>query len=163
MVNFSIIISNSEITGPGGLFDFGATLPIVALQFTILMVILNIFLYNPLLDILEKRNDSILMNLAEASKLLNEANAVTAKYEQKLANVRKETQLEFEDSQKLYKAVFGSQTIMCQIDIEQILESFITELFFARAEFLTDTDPLVSILCRIIQFTTSPVGNGFNK
>lgn len=42
MINFSVLISNSEISGPGGLFDFNVTLPLVAIQFILLMVILNI-------------------------------------------------------------------------------------------------------------------------
>ena len=44
MVNFSILISNSEVSGPGGLFDIDATLPLVAIQFLVLMIILNIIL-----------------------------------------------------------------------------------------------------------------------
>jgi hypothetical protein len=32
MINLSII-SSSEVSGPGGLFDFNATLPLVAIQF----------------------------------------------------------------------------------------------------------------------------------
>ena len=36
MVNFSILISSSEVNGPGGLFDIDATLPLVAIQFVII-------------------------------------------------------------------------------------------------------------------------------
>jgi F-type H+-transporting ATPase subunit b len=52
MINLSILISTSEVSGPGGLFDIGATLPLVAIQFLLLMVILNIILYSPLLAII---------------------------------------------------------------------------------------------------------------
>jgi len=52
MVNFSILISSSEVSGPGGLFDINATLPLVAIQFVLLMLILNAILYNPLLSII---------------------------------------------------------------------------------------------------------------
>ena len=55
MINFSILISLSEIEGPGGLFDINATLPLVAIQFILLMVLLNIILYSPLLTIIEER------------------------------------------------------------------------------------------------------------
>jgi len=41
MINLSILISSSEVSGPGGLFDIDATLPLVAIQFLLLMVILN--------------------------------------------------------------------------------------------------------------------------
>ena len=43
---FEIFQSLSLTTGAGGLFDFGATLPLVAIQFLILMFILNTILYN---------------------------------------------------------------------------------------------------------------------
>jgi F-type H+-transporting ATPase subunit b len=53
MINLSILISSSEVSGPGGLFDINATLPLVAIQFVLLTVILNIILYNPLLTLLK--------------------------------------------------------------------------------------------------------------
>ena len=48
---FEIFQSLSLTTGAGGLFDFGATLPLVAIQFLILMFILNtnpLILFSPL-------------------------------------------------------------------------------------------------------------------
>ena len=74
MVNFSILISNSEVTGPGGLFDINLTLPLVAIQFLLLMVVLNIVLYSPLLAVISERNEYILNNLAKASEILAQAN-----------------------------------------------------------------------------------------
>jgi len=100
MVNLSILISSSEVTGPGGLFDINATLPLVALQFVLLMVILNILLYSPLLTIIEERKEYILNKLAKASEILSQANELTAQYEQELSSVRKEAQLEITNSQK---------------------------------------------------------------
>ena len=84
MVNFSILISSSEVSGPGGLFDINATLPLVAIQFVILMVTLNALLYSPLLTIIEERKEYILGKLAKASELLSQANELTAQYEQEL-------------------------------------------------------------------------------
>jgi len=100
MVNFSILISSSEVNGPGGLFDIDATLPLVAIQFVLLMVILNALLYSPLLTIIEERKEYILNKLAKASEVLSQANELTAQYEQELSSVRKEAQLEITNSQK---------------------------------------------------------------
>jgi hypothetical protein len=42
-MNLSIPISSSDsVSGPGGLFDINATLPLVAIQFLLLTVVLNI-------------------------------------------------------------------------------------------------------------------------
>src|SRR5210317_158638 len=103
MINLSILISSSEVSGPGGLFDFDATLPLVAIQFLLLMVILNIILYNPLLTIIDERKEYILTNLSKASETLVEANKLTTKYEQELDSVRKKAQLEITNSQKIRK------------------------------------------------------------
>ena len=81
MANLSILISNSEVSGPGGLFDINATLPLVAIQFVLLMVILNVLLYSPLLTVITERNEFILTNLAKASDMLAQANEMTAQYE----------------------------------------------------------------------------------
>merc|ERR1712231_35438 len=105
MVNFSILISNSEVTGPGGLFDIDATLPLVAIQFLLLMVILNVILYSPLLSVITERNEYILNNLAKASEILAQANELTGQYEQELNSVRKEAQLEITNSQKIHKEI----------------------------------------------------------
>ena len=43
--------------GAGGLFDFNATLPFLAIQFLILMFVLNTILYNPLLSVINDRNE----------------------------------------------------------------------------------------------------------
>ena len=77
MINFSILISNSEVSGPGGLFDINATLPLVLIQFVLLVIILNIILYTPLLTIIEERKEYILTNLGKASEILAEANKLT--------------------------------------------------------------------------------------
>jgi len=100
MINLSILISSSEISGPGGLFDINATLPLVAIQFVLLSVILNAILFRPLLTIIEERKEYILTNLGKASELLAEANKLTTEYELELASVRKEAQLEITNSQK---------------------------------------------------------------
>ena len=71
MVNMSLLICSSETNGPGGLFDIDATLPLVAIQFVLLMIVLNILLYNPLLTVMAERNEYILNNLITASIALS--------------------------------------------------------------------------------------------
>jgi len=43
----TVLIASAE--GEGGLFDFNATLPLVALQFVVLMFALNIIFYAPIM------------------------------------------------------------------------------------------------------------------
>ena len=147
MVNFSILISNSEVTGPGGLFDINATLPLVAIQFILLMVILNIILYSPLLTIITERNEYILNNLAKASEILAQANDLTAEYEQELNKVRKEAQLEITNSQKIHKEILETELTISQKYIDNLLDNVTTDLINKKTVALNSLDGIVQSLC----------------
>ena len=143
MVNFSILISNSEVSGPGGLFDFNATLPLVAIQFLLLMVVLNVILYNPLLTIIEERKEYILTNLSEASKILAEANTLTTQYEQELEDVRKQAQLEITKSQKIHKEILEVEVNISQKYIDNLLDTITKDLFAKKEVALNNLDEIV--------------------
>jgi F-type H+-transporting ATPase subunit b len=146
MINFSILISSSEVVGPGGLFDLDATLPLVAIQFLLLMVILNIILYNPLLTIIEERKEYILTNLSEASKVLAEANQLTTQYEQELENVRKEAQLEITKSQKIHKEILEVELNISQKYIDNLLDTITKDLLTKKDIALNNLDEIVQSL-----------------
>ena len=151
MINFSILISSSEVTGPGGLFDLDATLPLVAIQFILLMVILNVILYNPLLTIIEERKEYILTNLSEASKILAEANQLTTEYEQELDNVRKEAQLEITKSQKIHKEILEVELNISQKYIDNLLDTITKDLLAKKEIALNNLDEIVQSLASNIE------------
>ena len=105
MMHLFIFLTLEEI-GRGGLFDFGATLPLLIIQFALLTFVLNIILYNPILNVINERNEYLLSTLTQASNLLNEANTITEKYELDLQNKRKEVQADLANSEKIYKQVW---------------------------------------------------------
>jgi F-type H+-transporting ATPase subunit b len=147
MVNLSILISNSEVSGPGGLFDIDATLPLVAIQFILLMVILNIILYSPLLTIIEERKEYILTNLGKASELLSEANKLIAQYEEELSSVRKEAQLEITNSQKIHKEILEIELNISQKYIDNLLDTITKDLLNKKNVALNSLDEIVQSLC----------------
>jgi F-type H+-transporting ATPase subunit b len=151
MINFSILISSSEVNGPGGLFDLNATLPLVAIQFLLLMLILNVILYNPLLTIIEERKEYILTNLSEASKILAEANQLTTQYEQELNNVRKEAQLEITKSQKIHKEILEVELNISQKYIDNLLDTITKDLLAKKDIALNSLDEIVKSLCSSIE------------
>ena len=146
MINFSILISSSEVSGPGGLFDINATLPLVAIQFLLLMVILNVILYNPLLTVIEDRKEYILTNLSEASKILAEANKLTTQYEQELEDVRKQAQLEITKSQKIHKEILEVEVNISQKYIDNLLDTITKDLFAKKEIALNNLDEIVQSL-----------------
>jgi F-type H+-transporting ATPase subunit b len=151
MVNFSILISSSEVNGPGGLFDIDATLPLVAIQFLLLMVILNVILYNPLLTIIEERKEYILTNLSKASEILTEANKLTTQYEQELDSVRKEAQLEITNSQKIHKEILEVELNISQKYIDNLLDTITKDLLAKKDIALNSLDEIVQSLCANIE------------
>ena len=146
MINFSILISSSEVSGPGGLFDINATLPLVVIQFLLLMVILNVLLYNPLLTVIEERKEYILTNLSEASKILAEANKLTTQYEQELEDVRKQAQLEITKSQKIHKEILEVELNISQKYIDNLLDTITKDLFAKKEIALNNLDEIVKSL-----------------
>jgi len=151
MINLSILISSSEVSGPGGLFDFNLTLPLVLIQFVLLTVILNVILYNPLLTIMEERKEYILTNLGKASELLSEANKLTAQYEQELTNVRKQAQLEITNSQKIHSEILAVELNISQKYIDNLLDTIQKDLLAKKNIALNSIDGIVQSLCADIE------------
>nr|YP_009162733.1 ATP synthase CF0 B' chain subunit II [Pseudo-nitzschia multiseries]YP_010208231.1 ATP synthase CF0 subunit II [Pseudo-nitzschia pungens]AKT26134.1 ATP synthase CF0 B' chain subunit II [Pseudo-nitzschia multiseries]UBA15244.1 ATP synthase CF0 subunit II [Pseudo-nitzschia pungens]UBA15627.1 ATP synthase CF0 subunit II [Pseudo-nitzschia multiseries] len=151
MINFSILISSSEVSGPGGLFDINATLPLVAIQFLLLMILLNVILYNPLLTIIEERKEYILTNLSEASEILAEANKLTTQYEQELEDVRKQAQLEITKSQKIHKEILEVEVNISQKYIDNLLDTITKDLFAKKEIALNNLDEIVQSLATDIE------------
>src|SRR5210317_979321 len=151
MINLSILISTSEVSGPGGLFDINATLPLVAIQFLLLMVILNIILYSPLLTIIEERKEYILTNLGKASEILAEANKLTTQYEEELTNVRNEAQLEITNSQKIHKEILETELTISQKYIDNLLDNITKDLLTKKDIALNSLDEIVQSLCADIE------------
>jgi len=151
MINLSILISSSEVSGPGGLFDFNATLPLVAIQFVLLTVVLNILLYTPLLTIIEERKEYILTNLGKASEILAEADKLTTQYEQELDSVRKEAQLEITNSQKIHKEILETELNISQKYIDNLLDTIQKDLLSKKDIALSSLDDIVQSLCADIE------------
>ena len=151
MINLSILISSSEISGPGGLFDINATLPLVAIQFILLMVILNIILYSPLLTIIEERKEYILSHLAQASEKLAQAKEITTQYETDLEAVRKESQLEITNSQNIHKEILNIELDISQKYIDNLLETISSDLLNKKKTALNSLDTIVQSLCTEVE------------
>ena len=142
---------SSEISGPGGLFDFDLTLPLVAIQFVLLMFILNTILYNPLLSIIDERKQYILKNLGKASELLSEANDLVTQYENELSSVRQEAQLEITNSQKIHREILDVELNVSQKYIDTLLDTILEDLNTKKTTTLSNLDNSVKFLCNEIQ------------
>jgi len=148
MNHLSVLIA---VEGPGGLFDINATLPLVIIQFLLLMVILNVILYSPLLQVITERNQYILNNLSKASEILANSNKLTTQYEQELNIVQKEAQLEIKNSQKIHQEILEIELDISQKYIDNLLDTITTDLTNKKNLALNDLNSIVEVLCLKIE------------
>ena len=74
------------------MFDFDATLPLMAVQFLLLAALLNVVFYKPLTKVLDERDDYIRTNEMGARERLAKAEQLAKQYEQQLADTRRQSQ-----------------------------------------------------------------------
>jgi F-type H+-transporting ATPase subunit b len=74
------------------MFDFDATLPLMAAQFMLLVVLLNAVFFKPLTTVLEDRADVIRTSQVGAKDGLAQIQAITAQYEKELGDSRRQYQ-----------------------------------------------------------------------
>jgi F-type H+-transporting ATPase subunit b len=146
------MISSSTIDGPGGLFDINATLPLVAIQFVLLTIVLNALLYNPILTTLTERNDFILITLLQAVVTLEKTDKLTAKFANKLQIVRQEAELQITNSQKTHKEILEVELDISQKYIDDLLDTITKDLSIKKQTVFTNLDSIISSLCLEIQF-----------
>jgi len=151
MINSLTINLCSEINGPGGLFDFNATLPLIAIQFILLTFVLNKILYNPLLSVIDERKQYILSNLERASELLSKATELIDKYENELNKIRKEAQLEITNSQQIHREILDIELNVSQKYIDALLDNILVDLNNRKTIALNNLDDSVKFLCAEIQ------------
>lgn len=136
----------SEDQSRGGLFDFNATLPLMALQFLALTLILNWLFYKPVGNILDDREEYIRNSLTSASASLFKANELTKKYELELAESRKKAQHIIKNAQQEAQIIVSEKIKEAQQDAEQLLMNAYKELSIQKQEALKSLEIQVDLL-----------------
>ena len=78
--------------GAGGLFDFNATLPLMALQILLLTVVLTFVFFKPVSKVIDERESYINGNLTAASEKLIAADDLYNQYNEQLKTARVDAQ-----------------------------------------------------------------------
>ena len=114
--------------GAGGLFDFNATLPLMALQFILLTTVLTFIFYKPVAKVLEDRETYISGNLAEASDKLIKAAELYKQYDEQLKTARVNAQAVIADSEKEAKDIVASELNDARADASKLIAQTNKEL-----------------------------------
>jgi F-type H+-transporting ATPase subunit b len=155
MIHLFAFLTLEEISR-GGLFDFGATLPLLIVQFTLLTFILNIILYNPILNVIAERNQYLLETVSTASDLLTEVDSITKKYELDLQNKRKQIQTGLSSSEELYKNVWSLELQTIQTECNEYVRKYNEYLFAQKENDLQGLQSELVKLTRVILYKIFP-------
>jgi F-type H+-transporting ATPase subunit b len=148
---FLLALQAASTESKGGLFDFNATLPVMALQILLLMVVLNAIFYKPVAKVLDERDEYIRTNLTKASEMLSKAEAITKKYEQDLSRERKESQIIISSAQKEAQDIVAMEIKQAQKDTEQLVTEATTQLNSQKEKALKALEEQVATLSEQIK------------
>ena len=143
---FLLALQAASTESKGGLFDFNATLPLMAIQILLLMVVLNAMFYKPVAKVLDERDEYIRSNLTKASDILSRAETITKKYEQDLAYERRESQSIISSAQKEAQDIVAMEIKQAQKDTEQLVNEATNQLNSQKEKALIALESQVTTL-----------------
>lgn len=146
-----ILSEANEISSKGGLFDFNATLPLMALQFLSLTLVLNLLYYKPVTEVLDNRDEYIRNSLTSASASLIKADELTKTYELELAESRKSAQKIIKNAQEEAQLIVSDKIKEAQKNAEKLLVDAYDQLSIQKQQALKSLEVQVGILSEQIQ------------
>jgi F-type H+-transporting ATPase subunit b len=137
--------------GAGGLFDFNATLPLMALQIILLSVVLTFVFYKPVSKVIDEREAYINGNLTTASEKLIKADELYNEYDEKLKSARVTAQATIAQSEKEAKDVVSLEINEARKDATALIEKTNRELEAQKSAALEQLETQVDELSQLIK------------
>jgi len=137
--------------GAGGLFDFNATLPLMAIQFVLLTVVLTFIYFKPISKVIDDRENYINDNLTTASEKLLKANELYNKYGEQLKTARVNAQGIIAQSEKEAKDVVALEINEARQDAAKLIERTNKELETQKSLALKQLETQVDELSQLIK------------
>lgn len=132
------------------MFDFDATLPLMALQFLLLMFVLNALFYKPLTKAIDDRDSYIRTTQADAQERLAKAENLAKQYEKELAETRRQSQATIAAAEAEAQKIADQQIAEAQKEAQQQREQVQAELDQQKQEALQSLERQVDSLSREI-------------
>ncbi|MEG4811825.1 F0F1 ATP synthase subunit B' [Microcoleus sp. F8-D1] len=132
------------------MFDFDATLPFMALQFLVLMVVLNAVFYKPLTKMLDERDEYIRTTQLSARERLAKAQKLAQEYEQKLGETRKQSQAVIAAAQADAQKTASAKVAEAQKEAQEAREKAGQEIEQQKQEAMRSLEQEVDVLSRQI-------------
>merc|ERR1712199_11578 len=137
--------------GAGGLFDFNATLPLMAIQFILLTVVLTFVFYKPVAKVIDERENYINGNLTTASEKLIKADELYNEYDEQLKTARVNAQAVIAQSEKEAKDAVALEINDARQDAAKLIERTNKELETQKSLALQQLETQVDELSQLIK------------
>lgn len=137
--------------GEGGLFDFNATLPLMAIQFILLTTVLTFIFYKPIGNLLEEREAYINNNLSEASAKLVEADALCKQYEEQLKTAKVDAQSLISEAEAEAKKLVAVELGQARKDAAKLIDQVNIELDAQKDIALMQLESRIDDLSQLIK------------
>ena len=137
--------------GAGGLFDFNATLPLMAIQFILLTVVLTFIFYKPVSKVIDEREAYINGNLTQASDKLIKADELYKQYDEQLKEARVNAQSIIAKSEKEAKDVVALEIGQARTDATKLIDQTNKELEAQKSLALEKLETQVDELSQLIK------------
>jgi F-type H+-transporting ATPase subunit b len=134
----------------GGLFDFDATLPLMAVQFLLLVVVLNAVFYKPLTKAIDDRAEYIRTNILQARERLDKAQKLAKQYEQELGETRRKSKTTIAAAQADAQKIAASKVAQAQQEAQVQREQAAQEIEAQKQEVMQTLEQEVDGLSRQI-------------
>lgn len=134
----------------GGLFDLDATLPLMAIQFVLLAVILNALFYKPLGKAIDERDGYIRSNKVDAAERLSKAEQIAKAYQQELAETRRQAQSVIAEAQEAAQKLAAQSMAEAQQEAQAQREQVQKELDEQKRQAMASLEQQVDGLSRQI-------------
>ena len=137
--------------GAGGLFDFNATLPLMAIQFILLTVVLTFLFYKPVSKVIDERETYITGNLSQASEKLVKADELYKQYDEQLKTARLNAQGIIASSEKEAKDAVALEIGQARTDAANLIAQTNKELEAQKSLALEKLETQVDELSQLIK------------
>ena len=137
--------------GAGGLFDFNATLPLMAIQFVLLTIVLTFLFYKPVSKVIDERETYINGNLTTASEKLIKADELYNEYDEQLKAARVNAQAVISKSEKEAKDAVALEINEARKDAAKLIERTNNELETQKSLALQQLETQVDELSQLIK------------
>ena len=137
--------------GAGGLFDFNATLPLMAIQFVLLMTVLTFIFFKPVSKVLDDRENYISGNLTQASEKLIKADELYKQYDEQLKTAKVSAQTTIAQAEKEAKDVVALEIGQARTDAAKLIEQTNKELEAQKSAALEKLETQVDELSQLIK------------